>query len=349
MTREQIKKIVRLTEAIVNKRLNESASNHLEGFIENEAYAELKSKMPDNVINTLSNLIKKLDNRVDGSKDYDGNDFFDHMEDLSYHFPIDTVSGLFEYLRDYIKVVNDNMVNPPGKVIQAIKQILNTKLTESIVNKKLNESNPMPGSDLEVGDDTDYGTVKSITINKRNSNQIKIITSNYPKGIYLEKDGWGNWVEVDKPLNFMESFSRTPNKRLNESNVPMFERKYKYIIVDPDNSGKEIKVSGTAMSSGSVSPHDKLTVLRILRMYGINARSYKVIETGPQVNESISRTPNKRLNESAGPLRDIEDLVEILGYNNTTSFFDDNPGAFEAVVTWASRIKEFQSMLDDYL
>lgn len=72
-------------------------------------------------------------------------------------------------------------------------------------------------------------------------------------------------------------------------------------------------------------------------------------ETVQKLKTIIESIVDKKLNESFGPLRDIEDLVKILGYNNTTSFFDDNPGAFEAVVTWASRRKEFQTMLDDYL
>lgn len=141
MTREQIKQIVRLTEAIVNKRLNESVDNTIEGIIEDRAYIELKSKMSEKDINILSKLLNKLDKRSETAKDYDGNDFFDYVENLSGYFPIDTANDFFEYLKEYTAAVEDNMVNPPLKVTAAIKQIIkNTKLTESIVNKRLNES-----------------------------------------------------------------------------------------------------------------------------------------------------------------------------------------------------------------
>jgi len=140
MTREQIKKIVKLTEAIVNKKLNESVDNTIEGIIEDRAYIELKSKMSEKDINILSKLLNKLDKRSETAKDYDGNDFFDYVENLSGYFPIDTANDFFEYLKEYTAAVEDNMVNPPLKVTTAIKQILkNTKLTESIVNKRLND------------------------------------------------------------------------------------------------------------------------------------------------------------------------------------------------------------------
>ena len=124
MTREQVKEIIRLTEVIVAKRLNESVDNTLEGIVEKRAYDELKSMMSEKNINILSKLINKLDARSERAKDYDGNDFFDYVENLSTYFPIDTANDLFQYLKEYINVVDDNMVNPPSKVTAAIGQII---------------------------------------------------------------------------------------------------------------------------------------------------------------------------------------------------------------------------------
>lgn len=119
---------------------------------------------------------------------------------------------------------------------EQIKQIV--RLTESIVNKRLNESN-----DIEkwLNQDSDYGIIKSVNRNKRNNKQAKITSTDYPNGIYLEYDGWGNWVEIDKPLNFNESISKTPSRRLNE-NGSYYRTEFSKISAAPGPTQPKIQI-----------------------------------------------------------------------------------------------------------
>jgi hypothetical protein len=57
---------------------------------------------------------------------------------------------------------------------------------------------------------------------------------------------------------------------------------------------------------------------------------------------------NGKLRENMDRIHTIDDLAEILGYRDSDEFFGDNPGAVEAVITWATGMRVFRSKLDKY-
>lgn len=147
------------------------------------------------------------------------------------------------------------------------------------------QMNGFVGRSHKIYDDVDGKLVSKLIDKMLQTNKAEMLRETLTQS--RKKINNESYLKLENYIN------KVVESTLNET--PIFERKYKYIIVDPDNSGGRIKISGTALSSGSISPHDKYSVLRILQMKGVNAKSYRVIETGPQINES-------KLNENPVPL-----------------------------------------------
>lgn len=55
----------------------------------------------------------------------------------------------------------------------------------------------------------------------------------------------------------------------------------------------------------------------------------------------------KGLNEGYYGSSDIDNIVSTLGYDDIDSFFNDNPGAVDAIIQWAETVPDFKRMLRD--
>ena len=61
----------------------------------------------------------------------------------------------------------------------------------------------------------------------------------------------------------------------------------------------------------------------------------------------ILRSEKKKIREGFYGSSDIEDVTYALGYSNPYEFFEDNPGAIDALMDWIENIPEFRDMLKD--
>ena len=79
-------------------------------------------------------------------------------------------------------------------------------------------------------------------------------------------------------------------------------------------------------------------------------------DTNLSKNESMKNTRLQELIKTAlkGPIKegyygtsDIENVTESLGYDDLNHFFNDNPGAVEALTSWIEDIPEFRKKLEN--
>jgi len=61
----------------------------------------------------------------------------------------------------------------------------------------------------------------------------------------------------------------------------------------------------------------------------------------------ILRSKKKKVKEGFYGSSDIEDVTYALGYSDPYKFFEDNPGAIDALMDWIENIPEFRDMLKD--
>ena len=107
MTREQIKKIVRLTESIVNKRLNENRSSKIPG----DSFSSLENALVDNpkTNKQYERFVNKIMKRNDNAELWDDVSLADY--ELTYKFMKDLASknGINESIsRTSNKRLNEN-------------------------------------------------------------------------------------------------------------------------------------------------------------------------------------------------------------------------------------------------
>lgn len=115
---------MKLKQILESINLRENSGAQIPDIIESSAYKELQQKVPQNIIDQFSKILQLFDNKVDKGKTWDREEMYDLVQGLDSYFPIDTVNDFMEYLTEYIRIVEDNMKNPPTQLIAKINSFI---------------------------------------------------------------------------------------------------------------------------------------------------------------------------------------------------------------------------------